>query len=82
LQNHPNPFNATTVIEFSLPEPQRVVLTVFDLLGREIETLLNESMQAGDHSIIFDGSGLGSGVYFYRMQARESVKSGRMVLLK
>jgi hypothetical protein len=82
LQNYPNPFNAQTTIRFMLQESQHAKLTVFDLLGRRVETLLDEYMQAGVHAVTFDASHLSSGVYFYRLQAREMVESKRMVLLK
>jgi hypothetical protein len=81
-QNYPNPFNAVTSIAFSLPEPREVTLTVYNLLGREVETLLDDYRSAGIHHISFDASDLASGVYFYRLQTGESVESKRMVLLK
>ena len=81
-KNYPNPFNASTVIEFSLEKPQFVTLTVYDLLGREIKTLMNEERSAGKHRISFDASSLSSGVYFYRLRAGDRVESKRMVLLK
>ena len=80
--SYPNPFNATTIISFSLPEPQQVTLTVYNLLGREVRTLMDEYGQAGINHITFDASDLASGLYFYRLQAGESVESRRMVLLK
>jgi hypothetical protein len=82
LQNYPNPFNASTTIGFSLPEAQFVTVTVYDLLGREIQTLLNGHRQAGVHRITFHASRLASGTYFYHLQAGESVKTRRMVILK
>jgi hypothetical protein len=81
-QNYPNPFNASTSISFSLPEPGDVILTVYDLLGREVETLLDDYHPAGTHQITFDASDFASGIYFYRLQAGETVESRRMVLLK
>ena len=81
-QNYPNPFNASTQITFSLPEPQEVALTVYNLLGRKVETLLDDYQPAGVHHITFDASDLASGIYFYRIQAGETVESKRMVLLK
>ncbi len=82
LGSYPNPFNATAIISFSLPEPQQVTLKVYNLLGREVETLLDDYRPAGVQHITFDASGLASGIYFYRLQAGESVESRRMVLLK
>jgi hypothetical protein len=81
-QNYPNPFNATTIISFSIPEPEQVTLTVYDLLGREVRTMVDEYRQAGIHHITFYASDLASGIYFYRVQAGNSVNSRRMVLLK
>jgi hypothetical protein len=80
--NYPNPFNSTTIIEFSLDRPQSVNLAVYDMLGREIKTLLNEKKPAGKHRILFDASSLPSGVYFYRLQTGNEVETKRMVLLK
>lgn len=80
--NYPNPFNAATVIRFALPEPQDVRLTVYDLLGRKIQTLVEEYMQAGIHAIAFDASDLSSGIYFCRLQSGDMVETRRMVLLK
>ena len=81
-QNYPNPFNPTTMITFSLPEPQFVTLKVYDLLGREIQTPLNESKQPGTYDILFNASQLSSGIYFYRLQAGNYTESKRMLLLK
>jgi parallel beta-helix repeat protein len=82
VQNYPNPFNSRTVISFSLPQAGRVTIAVYDLLGREIRTLLDEYRQAGIHHVAFDATDLPSGIYFYSLQAGESVESRRMVLLK
>ncbi|UCC79566.1 MAG: T9SS type A sorting domain-containing protein [Candidatus Zixiibacteriota bacterium] len=81
-QNYPNPFNAQTTIRFVLPKSQDIELTVYDLLGRRIEVLINEYWEAGVHTITFDASSLSSGVYFYRLQAGDAVETKRMVLLK
>jgi hypothetical protein len=82
LQNYPNPFNAQTTIRFILPEPQDVELTVFDLLGRRIEIMIDEYMSAGAHTVTYDAAGLSSGVYFCRLHAGDVVETKRMVLLK
>ncbi len=79
---YPNPFNSSTTIAFSMPQAQFVRLTIYDLLGREVRTLLDEYRQAGIHHISFDASDLTSGIYFYRLQAGETAESRRMVLLK
>lgn len=81
-QNYPNPFNPTTRIEFSLNEPKQVRVDVFDSIGRRISTLVDERLESGFHYINFDGSGLASGVYFYRIVTNEAVTSRKMVLVK
>ena len=80
--NYPNPFNPTTTIVFTLPEPERVKLTVFDLQGNPVATLVNGRTEAGRHSAIFDGTGFPSGVYFYRLQAGSFTETRQLVLLK
>ena len=89
-QNYPNPFNPSTVVRFSIPEGflpgarrnDRVELKVFDVMGREVQTLVNERLQAGSYEVTFDGSGLNSGVYFYRMVTEGYVETKRMILLR
>jgi len=81
-QNYPNPFNAATTIKFMLPESGIVKLTVFDLLGRRVQTLINGYKNAGNQSVNFDAFLLSSGVYFYRLEAGGKVETKRMVLLK
>jgi hypothetical protein len=81
-QNYPNPFNPMTVIRFSLPRRENVTLEVFDVLGRDVAMLVNEQMEAGEHSVVFDASGLTSGVYFYRLQAGKFVSLKKMVLIR
>jgi hypothetical protein len=81
-QNHPNPFNAATIINYSLPEATNVTIEIYDILGRRIETLIQEKQPAGVHTITFDASSLSSGVYFYRLQAGNDIETKRMVLLK
>ena len=81
-QNYPNPFNPGTTVAFDLPKAERVRLTVYDLLGREVSVLLDESRNAGTHEVWFDGSRLGSGAYFYRLQAGGFVQTKRLMLLK
>jgi hypothetical protein len=81
-QNYPNPFNPKTSIRFSLTEPAHIVLEVSDLTGRIVDVPLNGQMQAGNHAVVFDGTGLASGVYLYRLMVGNSSYSRRMVLLK
>jgi hypothetical protein len=81
-QNFPNPFNPTTTIRYQIPEPAFVIIRVFDVLGNEIETLLNEEKIAGSYEAEFDGSGLTSGIYYYKITAGEFSQTNKMVLIK
>lgn len=81
-QNYPNPFNPTTKINYSIPSSQKVVLKVYDELGREVTTLVNNEQPAGNYSADFYASGLASGIYFYRLQAGSFVEMKKMILLK
>jgi len=81
-QNFPNPFNPTTVINYSIPASGQTALTVYDLLGREVRTLVDEHQNAGNYSVSFDGSKLTSGVYFYRLQAGSFSQTKKLMLLK
>lgn len=81
-QNYPNPFNPTTTIKYQLPITGHVTLKVYDLLGREVATLVNEEKTPGNYQVKFDGSNLSSGVYFYRMQAGDFTQTKKIVLLK
>ena len=69
-QNYPNPFNPTTMIEYSVPRTSFITLKVYDILGREVSTLVNEEKQVGTYKVEFNGNNLSSGIYFYRIQAR------------
>jgi hypothetical protein len=80
-QNYPNPFNPTTTIKFQIPSTSFVSLTVFDVLGREVVTLVNEEMRPGRYERLFDGSGLASGVYYYRLRSGNFVETKRVLLL-
>lgn len=82
INAYPNPFNASITLEYGLPEPGHVRIYIYDLLGRQVETLIDEYRQAGIHAITFDASRLSSGVYFYRLQAGDKEETKRMVLLK
>ena len=81
-QNYPNPFNPTTTIRFSNPQHSNVLLVVFDILGREVATLVNGELDAGYHQVELDASRLSSGIYFYRIQAGSFTATKRLVLLK
>lgn len=81
-QNYPNPFNPTTEIQFTVVDRQLTIIKVFDVLGRDVATLVNEVKEPGTYTVEFDGSNLASGVYFYRLAAGDFVASKRIVLLK
>ena len=81
-QNYPNPFNPTTRINFDIPRQSFVKLKVYDILGREVSTLINSEYPPGTHSFDFNGSNLASGVYFYRLEAGDFVQIKKMVLIK
>jgi len=81
-QNYPNPFNPSTTIDFSLPEAGMVTLTVHDILGRQIATLVSGEMNAGKHTFQWDSRGLSSGVYLYRLRAGNVLQTRKMQLVK
>lgn len=81
-QNYPNPFNPSTSINFTLAENGLVSLKVYNLLGQEVASLVNQRMASGSHSIRYDASGLASGVYIYRLQAGNQVQTKKMMLIK
>jgi hypothetical protein len=81
-QNYPNPFNPSTNIEFSLPQAQDVTLKIYNLLGREVETLVDQKLEAGSYSVQFDAGDKPSGVYFYRLEAGGNVTTKKMSLIK
>ena len=81
-QNYPNPFNPSTVINFYLPVSGDVTLKVYDILGREVVTLLNETKNAGSYDVTFNAGGLASGIYLYRIQAGSFVETKKMILLR
>ncbi len=81
-QNYPNPFNPTTNINFNLPVSANVSLKVYNLLGQEVQSLLNEARTAGSYTVKFDARNLASGVYFYRLEAGSFVTQRKMTLIK
>ena len=81
-QNYPNPFNPTTLIRYTIAGSKEVKLGVYDILGREVAVLVNERRGPGSYEVTFDGSGLSSGVYVYRLIVGNFVESRKMVLMK
>ena len=81
-QNYPNPFNPKTTIRFSLPESGTVRLTLFNPIGQEVKTIVNEYKESGTHTINFDGSELNSGMYIYKLESGSFVQMRKMILLK
>ena len=81
-QNYPNPFNPSTSIRYSIPKTSLVTLKVYDVLGREVKSLINEEKPAGNYQIELNISSLASGVYFYRLQAGSFVQTKKMLLIK
>ena len=81
-QNYPNPFNPTTQIAYQIPQSETVRLDVFDINGRKVAVLVNESQPAGRYSVTFDASGLGSGLYIYRITAGSFTQTKRLMLVK
>ena len=75
IQNYPNPFNPTTTIEFSLPKTTKVNLSVFDVTGKMVANLVNEEKTPGTYSIMFNGSQLTSGIYFYKLETGTKIYS-------
>lgn len=81
-QNYPNSFNSITKIKYSISKTSFVTLKVYDVLGREVATIVNEEKPAGDYNVEFDGSGLSSGIYFYKIQASDYSSVKKMILIK
>ena len=80
-ENYPNPFNPSTTIRYELPQKGFVTLKVYNLLGQEVATIVNQKPEAGSYQVQFDGTGLASGVYFYRVKAGDYVESKKLLLL-
>ena len=80
--NYPNPFNPVTEIRYSIPLYTLVNIKVYDIIGREVSVLVNEYKTAGNYKVVFDGTNLPSGVYFYKLEAGRYSESKKMVLIK
>ncbi len=81
-QNFPNPFNPSTKIYYSLPKSNLVTITVFNILGEKVKTLVNEYQNVGNYYVEFKADGIASGIYFYRLQSGDYVSIKKMILLK
>ena len=81
-QNFPNPFNPTTNIRYSISRTSRVTLKVFDVLGRQVQSLVNTTQVPGDYSVTFNAQSLSSGVYFYQLSAGSFTETKKLMLLK
>jgi hypothetical protein len=82
MQNYPNPFNPTSAIRYSIPEASFATIKVYDMLGNEVATLINEEQPAGNYEVDFNAAGLSSGMYLYRLQAGNFVEVKKMILMK
>jgi hypothetical protein len=81
-QNYPNPFNPTTMIRFSLPRAGYITLKVYNMLGKEIASLIDKKLPAGNHQAKWDAGGLPSGLYFYRLQTDGFAQTRKLILAK
>jgi hypothetical protein len=82
FQNYPNPFNPQTTIPFDLKSPGQVQVKVFDMMGREVATLVDQVMPAGSHNLVFDAKGLATGTYYYRLIFGGQTLTKRMMFVK
>jgi hypothetical protein len=82
LQNYPNPFNPSTTFRYSIPQTSKVVITVYDILGNEIATLMDEEKSVGTYELIWNAENLSSGIYFYQLKAGNFFQTRKMILLK
>ena len=82
MQNYPNPFNPSTTINYQLPKDGFVTLIIYDILGREVKTLVNEYKAQGRYEVNFNASNLASGVYIYRIKVNDFSTSKKLLLMK
>ena len=82
FNNYPNPFNPVTTIKFSIPEVQQVTLKIYNLMGREVVTLIDQELQPGYHTTKWNAGSMASGVYFYRLNSGNKSLKQKMILLK
>ncbi|MEJ2104864.1 MAG: T9SS type A sorting domain-containing protein, partial [Ignavibacteriaceae bacterium] len=81
-QNWPNPFNSSSVIRYAVPQSSNVIIKVYDILGNEIETLVNEEKPVGTYEITWTAVNLPSGAYFYQLKADDFIQTKKMMLIK
>jgi hypothetical protein len=81
-QNYPNPFNPSTIIRYQIPEAGFITLKVYDLIGKEVSTLVNDYKIAGTHNVIFNATDLSAGIYFYSLRSGSFIKTNKMIVLK
>jgi len=81
-QNYPNPFNPSTTIQFAVPQTSNVTIRIYDILGREVATLIDEKYQPGQYKVIFEAGQLASGLYVYRIQAGDFRETKKLMLLR
>ncbi len=82
LRNYPNPFNSSTKISYEINNTGDVAIDIFDILGRKVETLINGIQPAGKYSLVWEATGLPSGIYFARLESNDQVTSNKMIFLK
>ena len=82
FQNYPNPFNPSTTIKYKIPNESRVIIKIFNVIGREVATILNATQNAGSHQVEWNAKSFSSGIYFYRIQAGNFTSTKEMLLIK
>ena len=81
-QNYPNPFNPSTVIKFSVPNSSVVLLKVYDSMGKEVTTLVNEGLTAGTYRVDWNAANFTSGIYYYKIETEQFIETRKMLLIK
>jgi len=81
-QNYPNPFNPSTTISYSLPKAEKVRLTIYNLIGQQVEVLINKKQTPGEYRIIWDSQDLPSGLYFYELKTENFTQRKKMILIR
>ena len=82
FQNYPNPFNPSTTIKYQIPKESNVTIKIYDVLGREVSTLLNTEQKVGEHEVEWNANGFASGIYFYQIKAKNFIDTKKMLLIK